>query len=248
MRWVLSFVVALFAVGPWCARADADLPASAVDTHEKLSGEKKVRYLLRQLDLTPEQEAVAQDLIAETFAGQEGPPPLSVDRVREIWKQIEEAKAANDQEKIDELTAQLKQMGRETPAETGFFPKLKPHLTAEQELRLIQAQARLERNPSGGVRPIDLLRIALQFDLTPQQRDAVRQAHQAARKRLGPVLRPSSSLRLELVNICAQRVRELLTPEQRREFERRLRALRPDLIDEGLRVTLPAQDEPSSGD
>lgn len=240
MRWVMLFALTALTVGALPALAGSEIPPAAIEQREKLIGEKKVRYLLRQLDLSEQQAAQAQGLIEAVFSGQEAAPP-SVDRVREIWAEIEKAKKASDQEKVKALTKQLQQMGREVPQESEFFTKMESHLTDEQKKKLAQAQSRLERNPSGALRPIDLLRAALALDLTPQQRRAVIDAHGAVRKRLGPVLRPSASLRLELVNICVEEVRRLLAPQQRENFEHRARAMRPDLIEEGLRVTLPAE-------
>jgi hypothetical protein len=46
-------------------------------------------------------------------------------------------------------------------------------------------------------------------------------------------------LKLRLINFIHDETRAILTPEQRPQWDLRVRALRPDLIDQGLRVKLP---------
>jgi hypothetical protein len=232
------------------ALAGPQIPGAAIDERVKLAGEKKVRYLLRQSDLTEEQAAQAQALIDSVLPKQARPTPPNPDEVRRIWTELEQAREAGDQSKVDALTRELRQIGHETPGDAEFFASLEPLLTDEQKVKLEEARARLERNPSGALRPVDLLQAARRLDLDEPQQGKLLEAVLAARRQLGPVLRPSEELKLRMINSLADDIQALLTPDQLDKLEHRLRALRPDLIDQGLRVRMPqlSPDEPPTGD
>ncbi len=219
-------------------RAGPEIPEAAIDERASLAGEKKVRYLLRQVDLTEEQATHARGLIDSILPRRARPAPPDPDEVRRTWAELEQAKETGDQEKVDALVKQLRQMGRETTGDSEFFMNMEPLLTDEQKHKLDQARARLERNPSGALRPVDLLRAARELDLTEQQQRQLLDAFLEARKHLGPNLRPSTELKLQMINFFAHEIRTFLTPEQLAKFEYRIRALRPDLLDRGLRVQL----------
>jgi hypothetical protein len=221
-----------------------EVPVEAINERGKLTGEKKARYLLRQLDLTEEQATYAEGLIETIITAPREAPPINIDEVRQIWREMEKAKEAGDQEKVEALGKQLQRMGREATGDAEFFANLEPQLTQTQKQKLEQAEARLARNPSGALRPVDLLRIVITLDLTEEQKRKVLDAHVAVRKRLGPLLRPGDQLKLDMVNICIRKLHEMLTPEQQAEFAYRVRTLRPDLTDRGLRVS---RTEPSAG-
>jgi hypothetical protein len=246
MRRVLLFTLAgLWAGSVWPAFAGPQIPAAAIDQKDRLLGAKRVRYLLRQLDLTEAQAARAQELL-ETTLVDAGDAPVNIDEVRKLWTQIERAKDAGNQDKVDALTQRLQRLGQDTAADADFFMNLEPSLTGVQKEMLEQARARLDRNPSGAVRPIDLMRAARRLDLTEEQQDKMRAARAAARKKIGPLLKLSGKLERELVNLYADEVRALLTPEQLLQFEYRVRALRPDLVDAGLRVSVPTESAPAA--
>ncbi|MFQ5807872.1 MAG: hypothetical protein ACE5I3_15610, partial [Phycisphaerae bacterium] len=81
------------------------------------------------------------------------------------------------------------------------------------------------------------------------QQRALLDAFAATRKQLGPILRPSADLKLRMINSLADLIRALLMPDQVAGFEQRVYALRPDLVDRGLRVQGPAEfvpDEPAA--
>ena len=243
-RLMLPGIAVFWLVAVWPALAGAEIPEAALNNKTKLLGPRKAAYLMRQLDLTEQQAAHAQGLIDSILPGDEQ-VPINVNEIRQIWKEIEQAKATNNQAKVDELTQQLQQMGKEATGDAEFYENITAQLTDEQKLKLAAAQARLERNPSGALRPIDLLRAAWELNPTTEQIAQLRVAQEEMRKMLYPILRPNLELKLKLINFIHDETRAILTPEQRAKWDLRVRALRPDLIAEGLRVKLP---EPAETD
>jgi len=242
MRRISTCVVSALALGAALSAPGGPLPAQAIREKPRLVGEEKIRYLLRQLELTEQQAALAEELLAALHpdqAPERGQP--AVEEVRKLYRELEQAKQAGDQQRVDALLRRFEELGERVATDDEFFASMDAHLTDAQKARLAAARARLARNGSGGLRPIDLLRAASDLVATPEQAAALRQARQAARERLGPILRPSDSLKLEMVNMIVERVTAALTPEQCTQYELRIRALRPDLIHEGLRVTLPPE-------
>jgi hypothetical protein len=221
------------------ALAGPEIPAAAINRHANLLHKEKVTYLLRQLDLTEEQASHAEGLMESIILEQGAAPTIDLDKVRKLWTEIENYKAAGDQEKAEALIKELQQMGQDVAGGAEFFTNLEARLTDPQKQRLQQARARLERNPSGSIRPIDLLRAAWDLNPTEQQKRHLEEAHAALRKRIGPLLRFKDEFRVELVNFFADQLRSVLDPAQRAKFELRVSALRPDLIDQGVRVRLP---------
>jgi len=244
-RLMLPGIVAFWLAAPLLAMAEPEIPEAAINDKAKLLGPRKAAYLMRQLDLTEQQAAHAQGLIDSILPSDEQ-VPINVNEVRQIWKQIEQAKATDDQAKVDELTQQLQQMGKEATGDAEFYDNIAAQLSAEQKQKLAAAQARLERNPSGALRPIDLLRAAWELSPTAEQTTRLWTVQEEMRKMLYPILRPNMELKLRLINFIHDETRAVLTPEQRAKWDVRVRALRPDLLDQGLRVKPPepAQTDP----
>ena len=237
-KLLLSGITAVWLLAAAPAWAEDAIPEAALNDKVKLLGPKKAAYLLRQLNLGEEQAAQAQGLIDSILTESESGKTLDIEQVRQLWKEIEAAKAAEDQAKVDELSAQLQQLGKDATDDSEFYDNLEPQLNAEQKKLLRTAQARLDQNPSGALRPIDLLRAANDLKLTEQQRTQLRAAHDGTRKILYPSLRPDLKLKLKMINFFNTEIRQLLNPEQRAKYDRRVLELRPDLIDRGLRITV----------
>ncbi len=236
-RHLVLVIVAGATLGLPAGAADGPkLPPSAVGHKKPLMGERRVRYLLRQLDLSEQQAAEATKLLDSLFSPDAKLGPFRDAKVRALWRALDEAKQQKSKKKVEQIMSQLRRMNSDTSPEDEFFKRFGPQLSEAQQERLAAARARLKSDKSGGVRPGDLLRIARSFDLDARQKAGLFAAFKETRKMLGPVLRPSAQLKTRMVNHMADRIRALLTPEQRKVFEYRIRVLRPDLIDEGLRV------------
>ena len=243
MRAVLLFglTASLVLIASPAPGAESDFTAAAITEKARLIGARRVRYLLRQIDLTAEQAAYAENLITSVLPpdSHAPTPEPSIDDVRRLWKQLERAREADDQQQVERLTQELKGMGHEADDESDVFATLAPKLTDVQRAKLEQARARLERIPSGAVRPIDLIRAARTLELTGEQQHKLQEATIATNKMLGPILKPNTDLKLKMINFLATEIRSLLAPQQVAAFDHRIRALRPDLIEEGLMVGVP---------
>lgn len=250
MRCLIGFGIALFGLTVSLpALAQPALTAAAIDQKAKLLGPRKATYLMRQLDLTEQQAAHIQGLIDSILPADEN-VPVNVDEVRRLYREFEAAKAADDQARVAEITEQLQAMGKEATDDGEFYDNVAAQLTDEQQTKLAAAQERLARHPSGALRPIDLLRAAWELNPTDEQRARLRTVQEDYRKTLYPNLRPDEKLKLKLINFLHDQTRAVLTPEQRTPWDRRVRTLRPDLIDEGLRVKMsePAPTDPHAGE
>ena len=250
MRRLMLPGIALFGLAaPLLALAQPELTKAAINQKAKLLGPRKATYLMRQLDLTEQQAEHVQGLIDSILPADDN-VPVDLDEVRRLYKELEAAMAAQDQAKVDELTKQMQQIGKDATDDAEFYEILASVLTGEQPAKLAAAQERLERNPSGALRPIDLIRTAWDLNATDEQRARLRTVQNEYRKILYPSLRPDDKLKLKLINFLHDETRAILTPEQRPPWDRRLRALRPDLIDQGLRVQVsePVPSAPSVDD
>jgi len=234
----------VFAVLP--AAAGPELPAAAVTQCERLLNADAVRYVLRQIDLTEEQAANAEELIATAFPKEGEDPPANIDEILSFYKRLDHAKMTHQPEKVKRFSQRLQQLGQDVTGHAEFFSKLEPCLTDEQKKKLTWARARLERNPLGAVRPGDLVRLARDLSLSDEQQLELIGVARRTREVLGPGLRPPPKVRLEMISLCADELRALLTPAQLAKFEFRVLTLRSDLIDQGLRVTMPAAVRESS--
>jgi len=239
MRGPATLVVIVFAALVFSPTlAQDEIPQPAIDDKTPLPDARKAVYLMRQIDLTTEQASQVRGLIDSILKVAE-PQPLDINQVRQLFQEIEKAKEEGDQAKVDELTSQLKQMSGETSDGSEFYDNLAPLLTDEQKVKLAVAQDRLQYNPSGSVRPVDLLRIVYTLNPTEAQWTKLRAAQDQMRKLLYPVMRPNLKKKHELLNYLHSEFRKALTAEQTPVFDLEVRRFRPDLTDEGLRVKSP---------
>lgn len=220
------------------ASAAGDLPEAAFEDKAKLMGQRRAIYLARQVDLTEAQAEQVRSLI-DGISAEDQPPQLDIERVRAIWKEIEKAKNEGQDDKVDELTQELQRMNKEASDDTDFAHDLKQILTDEQKSRVDAALDRLERNPSGALRPVDLVRSAAALQLSDQQSARVRHACDEMRKILYPELRISPEKRASMIKFLHAELQKILTPEQLAAYESQIDRLRPDRITDGLRIHKP---------
>ena len=177
--------------------------------------------------------------LIDGISAEDQPPQLDIERVRAIWKEIEKAKNEGQDDKVDELTQELQRMNKEASDETDFAHDLKQILTDEQKARVDAALDRLERNPSGALRPVDLVRSAAALQLSDQQSARMRRACDEMRKILYPELRISPEKRASMIKFLHAELQKILTPEQLAAYESQIDRLRPDRISDGLRFHKP---------
>lgn len=216
------------------------LPKSAIEMRRALTREKRVRYLLRQLDLDAEQAEHAKGLLESLF-GPDAAPAIDVERIRNLWKELEEAHKAGDKAREEALTREIRRVGQQASREPEFLENLEPVLRPEQKQALKKALDRLKRHPSGGVRPIDIFDLVMQLDLSEAQRERVEAYRQRFRKQVnaGPVW--DDDRRERLINSLLKALEKILTPEQIAWVDYRIQRLRPDLAEKELIGKPPAK-------
>lgn len=238
---VLSFATSA------AAQTFTALPKSAIEMRRALTREKRVRYILRQLDLNAEQAEHAKGLL-ETYFGPGAAPAIDVERIRNLWKELEDAHKAGDKAREEALTREIRRIGQQASREPELLENLKPVLRPEQKQALQQALERLKRHPSGGVRPIDIFDLVLKLDLSDDQRQRVEAYRQRFRKQVnaGPVW--DDDRRERLINSLLKAMEKILTPEQIAWVDYRIQRLRPDLANQELTGKPPARPgRPSQG-
>jgi hypothetical protein len=211
-----------------------------------LKGLERIHYALRQADLKPEQIGGVEGLIETHFsAGAPTESSLDLEKVRAIWKELEDANKAGDKAKIDALTKQLQDMGKahgekaETfEGEDEFFGNVNKVLAPEQQALLKDALERLKVNPSGQLRPIDVLRAARKLTLSDKAKADINGLETKFRTDINnrdPSAGTPEERRGKLLDGLIQQVSDALAGDQKPLFERRVRAMRPEL-GQGLKV------------
>jgi hypothetical protein len=186
--------------------------------------------VLRQVKLNDEQREFASELLATLFQNNEQ-PQLDLAKVHSIVAEIQKAKEDGDEKLADQLEQQLRDMARNTAGDDEFLMNMDTVLDDEQKAVMHAAYQRLERNPSGAIRPIDVIRATDDLDLTAEQRDAVEKAAGRLRNKMrssrGRKL--NDDWRFQTINAMIHSINEALTDEQQHVFKDRIRALRPDI-------------------
>ncbi len=241
MRTVGMCLVSLLTlVAPAAAQTFTALPKSAIEMRRALTREKRVRYLLRQLDLDAGQAEHARGLL-ESFFGPDAGPAIDIERIRNLWKELEEAHKAGDKAREEALTREIRRIGQQASREPEFLDNVRSVLRPQQKKALEQALERLRRHPSGGVRPIDIFDTVMQLDLSDDQRDRIEAYRQRFRKQVnaGPVW--DDDRRERLINSLLKALEKILTPEQVAWVDYRIQRLRPDLAEQELVGKPPAR-------
>ena len=224
---LMSLTVLLVTEVAWAQRKPM-VPMAAVSESGKLSGRTEVLYLLRQLDLTKEQREHARGLITtiiDTGAEQD----FSLEQVYTLMAEMQQAEADGDEERKKEISRQLRELGQRPDNHEEFFMNMESVLTDEQRAKLAEARARVERNPSGALRPVDVFRAVQKLDLSDEQRENVRQLCGKLRQSLRGTQTLKDRQRFQLMNGLLGAIVSELTPEQEQQFRLSVAKLRPDL-------------------
>jgi hypothetical protein len=224
---LMSLMAFLVTEAAWAQRKPL-VPMAAVSERTKLHGKTRVLYLLRQLDLTQEQREHARGLIA-TIVDTGAEQDISLEQVYTLMAEMQEAEAKGDEERKKEISRQLRELGRGPDEHEEFFMNMEQVLTAEQKVKLEQARARLERDPSGALRPVDILRAARELNLSEEQQRRVDEVRDKLRKALRKTQTLKDKERFQLVNGLLDAIVSELTPEQEQQFRLAVAKLRPDL-------------------
>ncbi|MEW6251898.1 MAG: hypothetical protein AB1716_14735, partial [Planctomycetota bacterium] len=197
---------------------------------QALQGEQKLRWVVKQLRLEPQQQQQAEALIeiyqAEVKQQQENPTAL-LSQIQDLYAQVRAAQSANDTAKVEELRAQLRDLTPGRKAEKNFFEGLEQMLKPEQKERLAVVRKRAE---SGNIditfRPVHVLRAAMKVGLTAEQYPKLETILDEYRTGLlsnRPADAAESEARVEKL---VTDMRGLLTPEQAENFDKQVAELR----------------------
>ena len=209
----------------------SEITRRAVAEEPVLRNEIKAHYVLRQLELTPEQREMGESLLASIMAGPSPEPPL--DRIRELMEKMREAQAAEDAAAEARAREDLKNLGQSLNKEHLFYEELERELPPDKVAMLKRVLDRLESNPSGAVRPIDLLYILRDLELTPEQAKKIDRLKLEFQERANEVTTTfDDNRRFALVKLMIEKLEAQLTPEQKSKFYERITLLRVDFVPE----------------
>ncbi|RMF72275.1 MAG: hypothetical protein D6744_17025 [Planctomycetota bacterium] len=203
------------------------ISARAVDERNKLIGPFLIRYVLRQIDLTDEQHKLAMDLMNTVY--------------REAENQVDEQELAIQAQQIQKLRAEgkmaeadaLEEMMRHSipNPRREFFASITEHLTDEQKAKLEAARERIEANPSGALRPVDVFRAAQSLDLSPEQQEQLHQIKESFRRHISAAGKFDLPAKRQFMQRLLARIYDkVLTPAQRKQMDALLEPLRTDLL------------------
>ncbi len=227
-RIVLISLAAFLATELAVAQREPMVPMAAVNEKGKLTGKTKVLYLLRQIDLSKQQREHARGLIAtiiDTGAERE----FSLEQVYTLMAEMQEAEAAGDDQRKKEISQQLRELGQKTDDHEEFFMNMESVLSDAQKAKLALARARVERNPSGALRPVDIFRAVQELDLNDEQNQQVEELRARLRKSLRKTQALKDKQRFQVMNGLLEAILSKLTPEQQKQFGLSVAKLRPDL-------------------
>ena len=236
------FGVPLLAQTPPARLAPAQQPASAP---QQVPAEQKLRHICRQLDLSDQQwqhvEALLELFRAEAhMKGDELAERM--EEIQSLWQARREAEQAGDAERVQALNEQIRNLAPPTSAERKFVDGLLPTLNDEQKTRFNTLYKRFEGATDLWIKPIEVVRLARNQKLTPDQERQLEQRLQAFREAIATAKDPD---RRDLLIGLVNDVWSLLTPAQRSEFDKEVNFLDPELPPRGTApkapVTQPAQ-------
>jgi Spy/CpxP family protein refolding chaperone len=204
------------------------------DAPVPLRGEQKLRYLVKQLDLGPQDHEFVQGLL-EVYAEQVQTQKVEqeergdlLERVRVLYAKMGEAEQAGDTSRAEELREQMKLLGPGVLAEREFFAALEVNLSEDQKAALKKARQRLRRVPDGALRPIDVLKTAQALELAPEQDSKLSKLLQEYRAYMkgqaGRLYEPARQLAIQRI---ITDIRGILTTEQTEPFDKQIEKLRP---------------------
>lgn len=190
---------------------------------------EKLRFLVAQLNLDPEQTEHAEGLLA-VFESQKGQILSDVQsRLPEIQaksQELEQALKEGNQARADAIRKELQDMVSLENAEREFFDNLKAKLTDEQKQTLEQAIARLERHPGGVLRPWDVFKIGEMLVDSDDQKSRLAEIKDGFRQKINNLIQYGDVQRRAALDQLIADVRAILNEQQAATFDQKVNALR----------------------
>ncbi|MCA9244928.1 MAG: hypothetical protein KDA32_13300 [Phycisphaerales bacterium] len=212
-------------------KPDDRIEMEAVKSAQPLAGARRIRFILQQMDLTDEQIKYAGESMAMLDINQ-GKPQLDESDLGRIMELVAEAQAAKDKgddKRYKEIEEEIKNMRPGAKTFDGDFRDMYVGVLSEKETKQFDAiLADLKRNPTGELRPIDLVRHARAQNLDAEQQKKLASAIKTCREHVAEESRLKDGDRLAAINRLLGETRSLLNPEQRKAFNAEILRLRRD--------------------
>jgi Spy/CpxP family protein refolding chaperone len=192
-----------------------------------LVNQYRAEYLARQLDLTKEQREQYSGAVKTILLV--APPVPDLARVRILVNEMKAAEQAQDAKKIAEIRAELKSIGEATRTEPEFVLNVKKFLSPEQGRILDEQVARLARNPSGALRPIDVFDY-LEANLSGEQAKQLAAIRNDFRTLSTKSARVDANRRSQLLRGLLRKCNAILNDTQQAEFKAFTERMRPDYV------------------
>jgi Spy/CpxP family protein refolding chaperone len=198
-----------------------------------LGKEARARYIMRQLDLTPDQTRQAEGLL-ESFSKSDQPSQEEfLGKVNALSEEFKKAQAANDKKEMDRISEALRGLGTNSVEEPQFIDSLRGVLNDAQKAELDATLERLKSNTAGQLRPIDVYRAATKLGLSAEQNSKIEETLASYREQLVQSQQPRDpasidALRSTQIDNLVERIRPILTADQGSKFDKRVAAMRPE--------------------
>jgi len=199
-----------------------------------VTGEAKLRYIGKQLDLNDEQKQHYEALLEVYRQGQAQATEEQIEnlkRLRAIMAERDQAIQAGDTAKAEKLTAQMQSMRYEVRLEEEFFGGLIPILNEKQRETLKELRARLEKDPDISLKPARIVLEASRLGLSAEQSVQLEKIQSEFRQLMRQTPTTPTFAKEDqdrLLKWIIDQVQAILTPDQAAEFTARLAKLRPD--------------------
>ena len=195
-----------------------------------LQGIDKLRYIVNNLALTPDQRETGDAFLAvydEAVKAEQADPQPLITKLTDLATRAQAAQQAGDQEEAARLREELQAAGPGKGPEREFFEQVESILTDEQKAKLEWVQKRLQKYPDAKVRPIEIVRVAKRLDLSAEQSKKLVEVQVDFRDAMKktPVL--TDDKRTEMLALITDNVRAILTPEQAERFDQMTATLGP---------------------
>lgn len=232
-RLLAPLACACFAASVFAQLPPGGPPTPAAPKKPALAREAKARYIVKQLDLSPEQQKQVDGLVESFYKSAAVNQDDMLAQVRVLSEEYKKAEEAKNKEEMERITKRLQDLGKGETDEPQFLANLDQILTPPQKEALKVVQERLKSNPSGNLRAIDVYRLANSLTLSKEQSAKLEEALAAFRVAVTEAPSPRDVAGLEAakaqqIEDLAGKIRPILTPDQLSKFNRRLDLVKPD--------------------
>lgn len=216
---------------PMKMEAPEHFPREVIRLKRNLTPEQRIAHYIKVLGLEGEARAKAEALASDKGESRPDLKEIDVQELQEFLAEIDVAKKAGDEAKVKELEKQLQdRMQVKKPSESTIEQQFRALLTPGQVPLFERAKARLDREPTGTLRPIDLLSALEVVELDDSQAKDVAARINALRQRFSGSRINSAAVRWQQLNLVYDQIATLLNDEQRAAYDAEVDRWRVDDI------------------